>query len=791
MPAIILTFVAGTWLATEVTQFLIERYGFADRLIDGLLLLALIMLPATLIIGWRHGQPGRDEWTRDELVLGLGSVAMGLAAAVAVVWLLPGRGDDSAPPLGAKSSSELAARIEVQQAPASGSMLSAALANLEPSAESAFPTVLLMQPEVVAESREQWPWLGIALVRLLVLDLDQEPRMAGQTLYSNRLSMSQVMERGDGLGGVRSVPWARQTAISRGATHFTVGSIDYRDGVYKLAIDLYRVQPAAQLLGVEESGADFYALADRVAIAIRKAALPDLDLTQIDDLPVKSLATESIAALEALARSDLASIKDQDLSAALSQVDRALELDPDFLVADLQRMLVAFALNRADLALQSSTRLVRNQDQLPESLRFLARSFDLQLRGDSAQILPLALRWTEARPRDLTAWQTLASFHATVGDHDEALVAWERYDALRPGDATGKVGAIQSLLAVGRLSEAAAEADALLEVQPEMTVAQQLKLSVLLRQGRLDLARAWLADQQLLNPDLEGLQRSNLVLLALGGPRTEFDAAYARVIEQALDPITKVGFSIIAHELMIADGAWRELVDDLRLDTAAESLANVQYLVGHAEIIAKVLGVERTAALIDRHLSASDPRSVVFRHYAEGVMAATMGDLAKAFAAGDALDAAAADGRDLNARIFAALLVPYLHQANGDHAAYAEAVSESIRALSGVQSFDALTLRVMQAARLRGLRLAGDHAAHAPLLEELLGTAPALTSVQIESLHAALEANDQARAEELIKQLRPVLERATSVSTAAIDWQSALARYAKGNDAATVHGAQP
>ncbi|MCO7226809.1 lipopolysaccharide assembly protein LapB [Pleionea sp. CnH1-48] len=87
MPVVIASFIAGLWLSIEFTSFFVERYQLSTIWIDFVLVIGLGLLPSILLVGWNHGAPGKDSWSRFEMTfiasnLILASIAAGWGASV-------------------------------------------------------------------------------------------------------------------------------------------------------------------------------------------------------------------------------------------------------------------------------------------------------------------------------------------------------------------------------------------------------------------------------------------------------------------------------------------------------------------------------------------------------------------------------------------------------------------------------------------------------------------------------------------------------------------------------------
>ncbi len=76
---IALLYLGGGWLFIEITDFLVGTYGMSRKILDTVVLLAVLGFPAFLIIGWFHGERGPQRARRSELWM---LVTLGVMGAV-------------------------------------------------------------------------------------------------------------------------------------------------------------------------------------------------------------------------------------------------------------------------------------------------------------------------------------------------------------------------------------------------------------------------------------------------------------------------------------------------------------------------------------------------------------------------------------------------------------------------------------------------------------------------------------------------------------------------------------
>lgn len=62
-------YLGAAWALLEATDFFVQNYDLSHKLLDLAILFIILGLPAVLIIAWHHGEHGRQEVVRSELVI--------------------------------------------------------------------------------------------------------------------------------------------------------------------------------------------------------------------------------------------------------------------------------------------------------------------------------------------------------------------------------------------------------------------------------------------------------------------------------------------------------------------------------------------------------------------------------------------------------------------------------------------------------------------------------------------------------------------------------------------------
>ncbi|MEE8146114.1 MAG: hypothetical protein V3T24_00800, partial [Longimicrobiales bacterium] len=62
-------YLGAAWALLEATDFFVQNYDLSHKLLVVTILVIILGIPAVLVIAWHHGEHGRQEVVRSELVI--------------------------------------------------------------------------------------------------------------------------------------------------------------------------------------------------------------------------------------------------------------------------------------------------------------------------------------------------------------------------------------------------------------------------------------------------------------------------------------------------------------------------------------------------------------------------------------------------------------------------------------------------------------------------------------------------------------------------------------------------
>ncbi len=87
VPQIVGVYIGGLWLVIEIGEWLTEQAGWSSAFGLYLFVFLLALLPSMMMLAWRHGAPGPDQWSSLEKIVipANGLLALALVALVVQV----------------------------------------------------------------------------------------------------------------------------------------------------------------------------------------------------------------------------------------------------------------------------------------------------------------------------------------------------------------------------------------------------------------------------------------------------------------------------------------------------------------------------------------------------------------------------------------------------------------------------------------------------------------------------------------------------------------------------------
>jgi tetratricopeptide (TPR) repeat protein len=194
----------------------------------------------------------------------------------------------------------------------------------------------------------------------------------------------------------------------------------------------------------------------QAARAMRSNLGESLASIKAHDVTLFQETTSSLEALEAYGLA-MKTWKYKGESAALPLFKRAVELDPEFAIANAGLGIVYSNLGQADLSAEYVTRAYKLRDRVTEVERLsIDSAYYLNVTGEQQKAIEVNQRWKQIYPRALAPRINLGIACSNIGRMEQALA--EDLESLQIGPNTFRVysNLSQDYMSLGRLEEAKA-----------------------------------------------------------------------------------------------------------------------------------------------------------------------------------------------------------------------------------------------------------------------------------------------------------------------------------------------
>jgi eukaryotic-like serine/threonine-protein kinase len=290
--------------------------------------------------------------------------------------------------------------------------------------------------------------LAVALEQSPFLKVFPDDRI-GETL--------RLMERPPNEPVTRSV--AREIARREQLKALVTGSVGRLGSHYVLALEAVNAETGDVMARDQVEAASKEEVLTALGLAtsrLREKLGESLSTIQKFDVPLQRATTASLAALHeySLAYGDGRTLPG---IGAIPNLKRAIELDPDFAMAQAMLSGVYFNLGQTAEAPAYSRRAFELRDRVSERERFFL-SWRYYVDADQAweKALDLARSWTATYPREPFAFNSLGLATAAFGQHEQAVAAFREATRLDARFVPPRRNLIGSLIALNRFDEAAA-----------------------------------------------------------------------------------------------------------------------------------------------------------------------------------------------------------------------------------------------------------------------------------------------------------------------------------------------
>lgn len=487
-------YIGASWVLVEILDRLVERYLLSPYITDMAFWGLYSMLPAVLLLSWTHGRPGKDKSTRVEKV----GVPINIIATLGLLITVFGGKDMGAAADLVTVANELGEQ-EQHYVPRDSFRRRTA--------------VFFWQNQ---SGDEELDWLQYGITDLLVQDLQQNPFMLVTSPWDNHAHGFHARMKQAGFDDGLKLPLSlmREIAQSANRRYFLEGDLRRQGEQLEISVRVWDSETLEQLGEVHQQGWDPLTLVDQLSEGVRDVLeVPSGKGRLTEDLPLAETYGESEAAHRAYIDAQNAVLFDNDWEASNAHYDRALQIDPHFVLAWFMKGVNQFEQGDIPSAQQSLAEAQKLDYRLPERDQAALKGFTYRISGEQEK-LEKFLRLQVRLQGDASSQRVLAKFLMVTGRLEEAKQAFR----LAMEKDSSDLGAYHHLAllerATGNLDEAIDYARRYHEKKQEDTSGLILLGHLMTDAGEMESARDFYEQAQLLeDPPLDSTL--SLALLAI------------------------------------------------------------------------------------------------------------------------------------------------------------------------------------------------------------------------------------------------------------------------------------
>ena len=292
------------------------------------------------------------------------------------------------------------------------------------------------------------------LKRWLRVELDQSP-------YLNVMSderVNRLLKYAGRSPNERLTPDLTRELCRRASNKaMLLGSISSVGSHYAIELEASNCE-SGELLAEEQKEAstreDVLAKLQEAGISMREKLGESLASIQKYDVPLEQATTPSLEALKAYS-AGLRTMQTRGDDEALSQLKRAVTLDPNFAMAHAVLATIYANLDDGDMSVEQARKAYALRERLTEREKFYVDSAYYSLAtGELEKEAEVYKRWKLAYPRDPTPLHKLAYCDGFLGRYEKAAAGYSEAIKLEPNDVVNYIDLASTYIILNRLDSA-------------------------------------------------------------------------------------------------------------------------------------------------------------------------------------------------------------------------------------------------------------------------------------------------------------------------------------------------
>ncbi|MEM6559256.1 MAG: tetratricopeptide repeat protein [Myxococcota bacterium] len=411
VPQFVGAYLVAGWGLVQFVQFLESRYTLGTQWVDLVGLGWLLALPAVVSLAWHHGAPGRDPWTRGQV---LSLFANAITAAVILILVFNVRRTQAA-------TKTITVKDE------KGTQLVREVPSDQDAVRS---MVVYFLDNETGDPQHQW--LAQAIPYVFQIDLLQDLFLDVRSPYQNVDLAARF-----GAKDVYNIPSQiqREIAERHHVDYYVNGSVKSVEPV-EVELAIVQTDTAREVERKTFSGSVFSVIDDASLWARRVLGLPGEHIERNRDEPVADMVTASVESLRNYMHGVSEVVVNSDYRKGYDVLQLSVRADPTNALGQFQLFTLAL-LTRPDARAEADramNQMLMHLHRLPDRMQFLLKHYYYVNLLDPEKAFAVLDLWAKLIPSDPMVHVLRADVLQQRGQFEEAVVAMESALALFPGD---------------------------------------------------------------------------------------------------------------------------------------------------------------------------------------------------------------------------------------------------------------------------------------------------------------------------------------------------------------------
>jgi len=409
IPHILGIYLGSSWAIVEfVSSLLVDRYLLSPHLIDFTIIILLSLIPSVILLAYFHGKPGRDNWTRTELI----GIPLNLLLTIILLVVIFNGKDLGATTKTVTLENEEGERIE----------------RVIP--KSQFRKKISSFPFLNELSDSTYNWLQYGFEFAVDYDLCQDLFIQRSNIYqSNMLGEFPVLNEMKRYGFPQGIdiPLTLKNKIAQDnyMDYIFFGSFTVRADTFYVKTYLHETVSGKLIAEESFQSTDIFELADSISYRLKQdLEIPAHYLDAAKDLPVSEILTASVPAFKSYIKG-FEQLFENNYTFALNLIENAANIDPSFAMAHLNMAGLYTLSNQTDRIDYALEKAMNNIYKLPEQYKFILKIQYYSTKNDFDSAIALSRMRIELYPEDLMSYRLLAIFLHSKNLTEEELQVYK------------------------------------------------------------------------------------------------------------------------------------------------------------------------------------------------------------------------------------------------------------------------------------------------------------------------------------------------------------------------------